>query len=185
MIDATRLGLINEIDDRTGESVRMWDGVQCAPVESIVRARIELEAVRGHSDPQAEHYWSVAALIALEWCRAGNADAMSAERLHVHTVTALECEAYREQQQRTRTAVWESAAILVGLSGGDGSDRAAVMDVLRVWAVTEQEDRWARTLPPCDGACVVAEDPWSQIGHLPGCARGRAWRAHYRLEGRR
>jgi hypothetical protein len=147
------------------------------------RSQVELDMVRGHSDAQAEHYWSVAALIALDWCRSGHSTALSAERLHVQALAALELEAHREQQGRTRGGIWEAAAGLVARTGDAVADRTAVLDVLRVWAVTEDEDRWARTLPACDQDCVIANDPWSQIGHLPACARGRAWRARYKTVG--
>lgn len=147
-------------------------------------ARGQLARLRGHTDPQAMHYWEAAAAIALEWFRAGNRPAMSAERLHVRTVAELEAQAYHEQQSRARSMLWYSAGQVAALAGATPADRDAVMAVLHAWAISEDEDRWAATLPACDRACGVDREPWSQIGHLRDCARGRAWRTHFRPEPR-
>lgn len=149
-------------------------------VIDVRAARHELSMLRGHTDTPALHYWDVAALIALDWCRSGNALPLSAERLHVRTVGALEVQAYQEAQGRARAALWESAGSVAALAGATPADRDAVMAVLQVWAVTEDEDRWAAGLPACDGRCSPAPDPWSQIGHLRDCPRGAAWRARFR-----
>lgn len=33
LLDATALHLITHVDDKTGASVRMWEGIGCAPIE--------------------------------------------------------------------------------------------------------------------------------------------------------
>lgn len=150
------------------------------PAINARAVRVQLAECRGHTDPQAMHYWEAAAAVALEWFRAGNKPAMSAERLHVRTLAVLEAQAYHEQQSRTRSMLWHTASQVAVLAGAMSADRDAVMAVLHVWAVSENEDRWAATLPACDRECGSDREPWSQIGHLRDCARGRAWRAHFR-----
>lgn len=144
-------------------------------------AEFQLSRLRGFTDPQAMHYWEVAAEVACQLLQAGHPTAIDVPRLHVLTVERLEVQAWREDQQRERADIWDAARAAAAVLYGEAAacDRDVIMGVLCSWAVADDEDRWVATIPQCDDACGTTRDAFSQIGHLPTCSRGKAWRARF------
>lgn len=136
------------------------------------------------------HFWTTWLNIQDAWVKSGRlAGELWDDKLYVMVMIALQEQARQEEQRMTRQATWQEASRAAAIMYGAGVDagvwRNRVFTVLRSWALTEDEDRWATTLPPCGGDCPPATgEEWSQVFHAVSCPRGRAWRERYKMDAR-
>lgn len=157
-------------------------GGQLPEYRDVVETARVREESRGHRIPdrRVRYYWASFAAAADE------NTAMAALVAHMHSAVLdhLHGEALgmeRTRQRSERNLAWhEATQAAIVLHGTPARDM--VLDVLRAWAVAEDEDRWVAQLPQCDRDCSGGGE-FSQAGHRPDCVRAAAWQARYATGG--